>query len=280
MKGTGSGEVERKFAALAGGGAHRTIHELNGMEEDVKERLYSLLVPDRVFEQFGIDRRDFTNRDGERVAEFRAHEKSVYAVIEVREHPGDRDCIFYMEIEDTALYKVEINFLIINDPNSPRFDTDVDETGRRTKFATVRRNIPEEVRAMEAGLAPGQVRRGLRLFKDVLPLVLGFVRAMGQDMVIVEPLAYNNAIVFEENGFNYIRGRRKMEEIDEGFRPGGELFCKLDGSTPFRRPGAEKTVRGRSWAIQDGILDEPWRGIEMYRTERHAGICTFPGHRY
>jgi len=103
---------------------------------------------------------------------------------------------------------------------------------------------------------------------------------MGQDMVIAEPLAYNNAIIFESYGFNYVRGRRKMEEINAGFQPGGELFEKLDGSTPFRRPGMEKTVRGRAWAIHDGILGEPWRGIEMYRGMRPADVCTFPGWVY
>ena len=49
-----------------------------------------------------------------------------------------------------------------------------------------------------------------------------------------------------------------MVEIDQGFQPGGRLFKRLDGSTPFRQPGMEKTIRGRSWAIHDGIMDKPW----------------------
>ena len=68
-----------------------------------------------------------------------------------------------------------------------------------------------------------------------------------------------------------------MREIDEGFRPGGELFRRLDGSTPFRMPGMERTVRGRSWAIHDGILDEPWDGVRIYKTiGASAGINSFP----
>lgn len=129
---------------------------------------------------------------------------------------------------------------------------------------------------MEAGLSPGQVRKGLRLFGDFVPIARDFVAAMGQDMVISEPLAYNSAILFESYGFNYIRGKRKMVEIHRGFQPGGELLEKLDGSTPFRQPGIEKTVRGRSWAIHDGILDEPWRGIEMYRSLKPSDVRTFP----
>ncbi|MDY6795964.1 MAG: hypothetical protein SWK76_11930 [Actinomycetota bacterium] len=39
----------------------------------------------------------------------------------------------------------------------------------------------------------------------------------------------------------------------------------------------DKTMRDRSWAIHDGILGEPWRGIEMYRSLKPADVCTFPG---
>ncbi len=265
-----------KFNALVGDSPRRSIHELNQLETSLKERVYSLLIPDRVFTLFDIDRDGLTNLYGERVVTFKTPPRGTFAIVEVREYPQDQDCIFFLEIEDTAFFKIDINFLIINDPRSPRFNTDIDEIGKRTKFATVRRNIPEEIKAMEAGLTPGQVRKGLRLLKFFVPLAVAFVSAMGQDMIIVEPLAYNNAIVFEGYGFNYIRGRRKMEEIQEGFQPGGEFFEKLDGSTPFRPPGAEKTVRGRSWAIHDGILGEPWRGIEMYRRVEPADICTFP----
>ncbi|MDI6830338.1 MAG: hypothetical protein QME88_03280 [Actinomycetota bacterium] len=272
--------VGEAFDRLVGKAPRRNIRDLNHLDEKTRERVYALLIPGRLFEMFAIDPQTFTNRLGERVVSVNAPQGATFAVIEVREHPHDQDAIFFLEIEDTAFFKIDINFLVINDPRSPRFDTDVDTAGRRTKFATVRRNIPEEIRAMEAGLAPGQVRRGLRLFRHFAPLALGFIEAMGQDMVIAEPLAYNNAIIFESYGFNYIRGRRKMEEINAGFQPGGELFERLDGSTPFRRPGMEKTVRGRAWAIHDGILGEPWRGIEMYRTMQPAGICTFPGWRY
>jgi len=271
-----SGDLPHAFSELVRDASRRSIHELNQLDIGVKERVYSLLIPDRVFTLFEIDRESFTNNYGDKVVTFKTPPKGTFAIVEVREYPQDQDCIFFLEIEDTAFFKIDINFLIINDPRSPRFNTDIDEIGKRTKFATVRRNIPVEIKAMEAGLAPGQVRKGLRLLKFFVPLAVAFVSAMGQDMIIVEPLAYNNAIVFEGYGFNYIRGRRKMEEIQEGFQPGGEFFEKLDGSTPFRQPGAEKTVRGRSWAIQDGILGEPWRGIEMYRRVEPAEVCTFP----
>ena len=273
-------DVRKTFDKLTGQASHYTIHELNQLPNETKAQLYSLLIPDKVFQLFEIDRRDFKNKDGEHVLRLVADCTCTFVIIEISEHPGDGDPIFSLEIEDTAFCKIDINFLIINDIRGPRFDTDIDQAGRRTKFATVGRNIPEEIRAMNSGLTPGQVRPGLRLFKDFVPLANAFVEAMGQDMVIVEPLGYNNAIIFESYGFGYIRGLRKMEEINEGFQPGGELFEKLDGGPPFRRPGMEKTVRGRSWAIHDGILGEPWRGIEMYRPSKGCTVGTFPGWIY
>jgi len=72
-------------------------------------------------------------------------------------------------------------------------------------------------------------------------------------------------------------GQGRMEWIHQEFGRGGLLFSRLDNSTPFRRPGMETTVRGRSWAIYDGILGEPFTGIRMYkRIGVHAGVCTFP----
>jgi hypothetical protein len=97
----------------------------------------------------------------------------------------------------------------------------------------------------------------------------------------MEPLAYHNAILFERLGFNYVQGLRKMGWIHSAFQPGGHLTKSLDGSTPFRRPDAWRSVRGRSWAIHDGILGEAWHGIRMYkRVHQRAGVDTFPDGPY
>jgi hypothetical protein len=93
----------------------------------------------------------------------------------------------------------------------------------------------------------------------------------------MEPLGYHTALLFERYGCAYAQGRAKMEWINREFRPGGTLYHRLDNSTPFRRPGAESTIRGRSWAIHDGILGERFTGIQMYRRVGiGANVCTFP----
>ena len=41
------------------------------------------------------------------------------------------------------------------------------------------------------------------------------------------------------------------------------------------------TVRGRSWAITDGILGGPFGGVKMYKAPgRSANVSTFPGGVY
>jgi hypothetical protein len=97
----------------------------------------------------------------------------------------------------------------------------------------------------------------------------------------MEPLAYHNALLFERLGCNYVQGLRKMQWIHEAMQPGGSLHDAFDGSTPFRQPDAGRTIRGRSWAIHDDILGEPWHGVRMYkRVGKHSGVNTFPGGIY
>ena len=130
---------------------------------------------------------------------------------------------------------------------------------------------------MAAGLAPGQVRQGLRLTRDLVPILERFVAALHHDAYYLQPLAYHNAILFERLGFAYALGLGRMEWIHREFAPAGLLHRRLDGSTPFRSPDACRTVRGRSWAIHDGIMDMAFTGVKMYkRVGVHAGAVTFP----
>ena len=48
----------------------------------------------------------------------------------------------------------------------------------------------------------------------------------------------------------------------------------------FEEKGAEKTVRGRSWAIQDGILGKPWESPKLYKpVGKEVGVNTFDGNK-
>jgi acetoin utilization protein AcuC len=188
------------------------------------------------------------------------------------------DPILYAHLTDTMNGQIHVLLYILNDPDSARFDVDKLPDGTPTRFGTLHRNLAAEQAALEAGLAPGQVRHGVRLLGDAIEAFESFVTSLGHDMYFVEPLYYHNAVIFERYGFAYQMGKRLMDSIQAGFQPGGDISALLDGSTPFRQPEAGNGIRRRSWAIHDGILGEPFTNVTMYkRVGKHAGITTTPG---
>ena len=195
----------------------------------------------------------------------------------VKRRITDMDPMMYLNLADTFNGQLIVLLVVLNDPDAPRYNTDIDLHGNPTHFGTVTRNIPAELAAMRAGLSPGQIRKGLRAFKETVPIFETFVTRMGHDLFFIEPLAYHNAIVFERYGFAYLRGQSEMQWIHQEFQPGGELHDKLDIDHPFRQPEAWKTVRKRSWAIHDGILGHSFTGFQMYkRVGKRSQVNTFP----
>jgi len=251
-----------------------SIRQINALPIKVRHAIYASLVPRHVLAAHDLDGEPLFDR---LTIQIRCPERAGVVEIDAR-HPLDqRDPVMYVQLADTAYGQLEVLLMVVNDPTAPRFDTDRNWRGESTKLGTRGRNIPAEVEAMRAGLAPGQVRRGLRLSRDLVPIMDRFAAGLGKDRFFIEPLTYHNAIQFEKHGFAYVTGLHKMQEIHSGFQPGFPLWRALDGSTPFRQRGAERTVRGRSWAIHDGILGEPWAGVRMYkRVGEDAHVCTFP----
>ena len=141
-----------------------SLAEINRLPRAEKEGIYATLIPESVFTDYAIDRETFCGRDGRRQLHFICPQGLGLLRAEVRLDPADRDPLFFVEIADTPYRQIELSFCLVNDPASPRFAIDVDENGRDNCFGTVRRNVPEELRALAAGLSPNQVRRGLGLF--------------------------------------------------------------------------------------------------------------------
>ncbi len=255
-----------------------SLQAINRLGETEKEAVYSALLPLRLRRILGLAEGSFCNRAGEKLVTVIAPLGLPLVRIEARMKPDDSVTLFFLELSDTQFHQMELSFCIIRDPASPSYAVDVDESGRNNWFASHGRHIAEELRAMNAGLFPNQTHHGLQLFAEFFPLLERFTDSLGMQMIIGEPLSYDNAIRYEKYGFDYLRGKRLMREIDREFQPGGKYFQRLDGSSPFRMPGMERTVCGRSWAIHDGIMDEPWDEVHIYRMVGvNAGINTFPG---
>lgn len=263
-----------------------SIARLNRLPREERNRIYLQIVPPSLFEKFQIDPKTLMNQFGERVVTGIFPLDDNFACIEVKCRSGDQDCIFSCQISlESFMESLHLDFLNINDPFSERFNVDVDKFGRDTLLGNRSRNIPEEVKAMEAGLAPGMVRKGLGLMGESTKCLERFMETLGLKTITMGALYYHNAIMWEKYGFTYFRGGKMMEKIHREFQPGGLLYEMLDDSAPFRRKGMEKTVRGRSWAIYDGVFvdafDEEWESPMMYKTlGRDFKVNTFPGQIY
>ncbi|RPJ12017.1 MAG: hypothetical protein EHM36_00295 [Deltaproteobacteria bacterium] len=262
------------------------ISKLNRLPKEERDPLYLKLIPSSLFGRFGIDPKTLTNGYGERVVTGIFPTDENFSCLEIRLRPADRDCVFSCQVSFESFMKsLYLDFVTVNNPFGERFNVDRDEGGGDTLFGTRSRNIPEEIRAMEAGLAPGMVRPGFGLLREFVNCLDDFAFSLGLKTISIGALYYHNAILWERRGFIYFRGGKRMERIHNEFQPGGLLYEKLDDSTRFRRKGMEKTVRGRSWAIHDGILldalDEEWESPQMYRmVGKDLQVNTFPGQTY
>ena len=255
-----------------------SILAINRLDAPEKELIYARLLPQRLCDVLGLANESLCNPDGEPLVTIVAPTGLPLVRIEGRTKPDEGEVVFFLELSDTQFHQMELSFCIIRDPDATRYAVDVDEKGSNNWFASQGRNIPEELRSMKAGLFPNQTRQGLQLFGAFFRLLERFTDSLGIQMIVAEPLTYDNAVRYEKYGFDYLRGRRLMMEIDREFQAGGRFYSRLDGSSPFRMPGMDRTVKGRSWAIHDGIMDEPWDDVQIYRMIGvHAGINTFSG---
>lgn len=257
-----------------------TLRRINGLPENAKKRTFRAMLPPALLGQFGINPVTWRGPDGDGHVLLRAKPDTGLVSITVRKHAESTDEIFYVELEDTSMNGINLNFLLIRDPDGPCFRTDRDDEGNPTLFGTVRRNLAAEEQAMVAGLAPGQVCNGLRASQQALQHLEAFLVTIGHSAWFLEPLTYASAWLFERRGFAYMRGHKLMDDVNREFQPGGRLYQALDSSTAFRQPEQWSTVRGRAWAIHDGILEAigaSWNDLRMIKqVGRHAGVETFP----
>lgn len=253
-----------------------SIASINVLPRAEKRLVYARLIPPALLDRFALSPY-FVDREGRDLLRIHGHPGTHTVEIALYHRADFPDPLMYCHLADTLTGRIHVLLYILNNPDAPRFDVDRMPDGQPTRFGTRFRNLDAERAALEAGLAPGQVRRGLRLLGQAVETFERWLFSLGQRIYFAEPLYYHNAVLFERHGFTYQSGRELMERIQRGFAPGGDLLPRLDGSTPFRRPEAAHSIRLRSWAIHDGILGQPFTGVTMYKhVGRHAGISTCP----
>lgn len=251
-----------------------TIGGINQLDEQEKRAIYARYIPQEIKQRFKLT--DLANNQD--LLQFRFAPGSSDVEMSLYHQAGFPDPVLYAHLADTMNAQIHVLLYILNDPASPRFDVDKLPDGSPTRFGTLKRNLQAELAAMQAGLSPGQIRRGFRLARPATLAFEEFVTSLEHDIYFVEPLYYHNALIFERYGFAYQVGKRLMESIHAGFQEAGELQQRLDDSTPFRSPQAASSIRLRSWAIHDGILEAPFTNVTMYkRVGKSADINSAPG---
>ncbi len=251
-----------------------TISSINKLPPEEKRKTYSRLIPPELLEMFKI-KQSWLFSGQNRILTLKAPPGSTSVEMELRHEPDFPDPVLYGHMTDSLTSHVHVLLYILNDPSSPRFNVDRLPDGTSTTFGTGTRNIGAEIDAMRYGLAPGQVRKGLRLLGSAINAFEVFVNSLGQDLYYAEPLYYHNAVIFERYGFAYQQGKKRMERIQRGFSQDGDLIGSLGRDNPFRSPLTTNSIRLRSWAIHDGLLGEPFTNVTMYKqVGKHAGVNT------
>ncbi|OGO19031.1 MAG: hypothetical protein A2Z14_14265 [Chloroflexi bacterium RBG_16_48_8] len=258
----------------------RSISAINKLELEKKQDIYTRFIPGILFESFHIPP-TFLDPSGNPLLRLRCDPGTADVVIELKHAPDAQDPLLYAHLTDTVNGQIHVLLYVVNDVTSQRFNVDRMPDGSKTQFGIFKRNLEAEEAAMRAGLAPGQVRRGLRILRHSIAAFESFVSSLDHDLFFAEPLYYHNAILFESYGFAYLKGRRLMERINLGFLEGHEYQELLNYSSPFRFPEMANSIRGRSWAIHDGILGHAFDHVTMYKSiNRHGGLDTFSNNQW
>jgi hypothetical protein len=277
-----NGTQNEKSSAIfdAEGTDHLLPHKIstvNTLPPEEKRAIYARLIPTELLDRFQLQP-DLITPQGDDLLHLGGREDGTDTEMALYHQVGFPDPILYGHITDTITGHVHVLLYVLNDPESQRFDVDRTVDGTPTQFGIHRRNLAAEEAAMHFGLAPGQIRRGLRMLGPAIQAFEKFIASLGQELYFNEPLYYHNASIFERYGFAYQKGRKLMERIHRGFAEGGDLRAMLDGSSPFRQPHAADSIRLRSWALHDRLLGEPFSDVTMYkRIGVNAGVDTSPG---
>ncbi|MBI4842047.1 MAG: hypothetical protein HY803_13420 [candidate division NC10 bacterium] len=255
-----------------------SLRQINALPAVERDRCYLSIIPSSFYERFGLDPLTFTDPQGRQLASLEAPLDKASVRLSIKHRADALDPAFFLKLDESRYGSLLITWIILNDPEGPRFGIDLDDEGRITELGARSRNLREEESAMRAGLTPGQIRPGLRMLRSTLDRIEAFAARLEKPALVLEAFFYHNALIYERHGFAYLAGQERLEVLHRGFLPGGELEARLDGRTPFRTPAAGASIRGRSWALHDGILPRPWWPPMMYRPIGvRFQICTAPG---
>ena len=144
-----------------------TITGINQLSPAEKREVYARLIPPSLIARFSLNQ-SLVNGNGTDLLTLRCSPSSPSVEMALRHRADFPDPVLYGHLTDTLTGQINVLLYILNDPDSARFDVDRMPDGRPTVFGTRFRNLEAEKAAMQAGLAPGQVRKGLRMLPEAI----------------------------------------------------------------------------------------------------------------
>ncbi len=240
--------------------------EINVLPSRVREEIYLRLVPDRLLAVVCLDRHDADGQRGHVPVRIAAPDGAAWARVELRAKPDDRDPALLLDIGHVGVRRARAVAR-----------ADQRSVGRRALPSTATRTVSTPCSAPSAatrsrsgapwppGSPPARCDPGSACWGRCWSRWTTFAGSSGRSSTswsrssITRPSSTSDAAAATSSGASAWR------QIHQGFQPGGDLHRRLDDSSPFRRRGLERTARGRSWAIHDGVLDDPWQGVKMFR---------------
>jgi len=144
-----------------------TITGINYLPVSEKREIYARMIPPALIDHFNIPA-GFIDQDGNDLLSFKYSPDSPSVEMALKHEIDFPDPIQYGHLTDTLNGQVHVLLYILNDPKSERYNVDQLPDGQKTLFGTRKRNLEAEAAALIAGLAPGQVRRGLRMLSKAI----------------------------------------------------------------------------------------------------------------
>src|SRR5512133_14804 len=159
-----------------------TIGGINKLAEEEKRAIYARYIPREILQKFDI----LDPTRNKELLRFRFAAGASDVEMSLFHKADFPDPVLYAHLTDTMNGQIHVLLYILNDPAAPRFHVDRMPDGSPTKFGTFRRNLEAELAAMNAGLSPGQVRKGLRLLQPATTAFEDFLTSLGHDLYFVE----------------------------------------------------------------------------------------------
>jgi hypothetical protein len=156
-----------------------TLAQLNRLPDNVKIRIFRNLIPPSLLTKFDIDPITWIGTQGKSGVRIKAEPGTSVIWISVRTTPNESGEFFCLEIADNVYNGIDLNLILLNDPNGECFGIDHNQTGRPSPFGTLRRNLEEEERAKQSGIASGQKCASLRATCLVLENLDVFLATLG-----------------------------------------------------------------------------------------------------